>query len=151
MIMLHDLWTRMYFGRYRDYAEKRFVICYLYTYYYIFLLFESSNIPDGLVKSPELGGYAKMAWLPSAAASSLNRTPHAAGSQSYGTCTQSAYADSCSSPTCARQSHESTRGHLVLWSVLTTYIQQRQHHHSDRRDTYPAHMSLGHTCSYSLP
>lgn len=55
-----------------------------------------------------------MAWLPSAAASSLNRTSHAAGSQSYGTCTQSGYADSCSSPTCARQSHGSARGHLVF-------------------------------------
>ena len=104
---------------------------YMYTYCYIFLLFYSSNIPEIwsfflVVRSSQLGGYAKMAWLPWAAASSLNRTSHVAGSQSYGTCMQSGYADSCSSPTCARQNRGSARGHLVSvvdMSVLTSHIQ----------------------------
>jgi len=64
-----------------------------------------------MVMNSRLEEHAKMAWLPSAAASSLNRTLHAVGSQSYGKYTQNESAGSCSSLTCARQSHELARGH----------------------------------------
>lgn len=66
-----------------------------------------------IVMSSRLKEHARMAWLPWAAANSWNRTLHAVGSQSYGKYTQNESAGSCSSLTCARQSHESARGHLI--------------------------------------